>query len=225
LLVASNKGLYQIGEDGTLTLINDAPLSAVSYSHTSADELWAISDYQGNSMGNQLYHSTDGGATWSEVTDLFSYQMYPPLLLTAPADFPQLLTASVQESPMRVVWRVPAADGEEWDALAGISLLPSNLTSEQGMAWDTASRTLYVSNANGELLAAQNADTAAAGDVITVAIANFGSGTRPVPLAVGPGPILYVNLITASRPKLLRGTWDGSQWHWVELGLPLVGAG
>jgi hypothetical protein len=151
--------------------------------------------------------------------------MFPPLLLAAPKDFPQLLTASVQESPLRIVWRVPAADDDEWDALAGISLQPNHVTPEQGMAWDAQSHTLYVSNADGELLASENADTAAAEEVTAVSIANFGPGARPVPLAVAPGPILYVNLITSSRPKLLRGTWDGFEWHWVELGLPLVGAG
>lgn len=224
LLLATDKGLYRVGEDGALTLLNSDPFSAVSYSQSDPDELWALSDYRGDILGNQIYHSMDGGATWSEPYDRFSYQMFSPLLLTSPEDFPQLLTASVQESPIRVVWRVPALDSDEWDTLPELSLLPNSLTPEQGMAWDAQGHTLYLGDATGNLLMSDNVD-ATAEDVTAAAIAYFGPGTRPVPLAVAPGPVLYVNLLTPGHPMLLRGTWDGIRWYWVELGLPLVGAG
>jgi hypothetical protein len=62
-------------------------------------------------------------------------------------------------------------------------------------------------------------------DVTASVAEQFGPGYRPIPLAVGQGPSLYLNLLTTTSPKFVRGTWDGSRWHWVELRLPIVAAG
>jgi hypothetical protein len=59
----------------------------------------------------------------------------------------------------------------------------------------------------------------------TSIVEQFGIGSRPLPLAVGEGPTLYVNLITTYGPRFVRGTWDGDQWRWEEIRLPLVAAG
>ena len=70
-----------------------------------------------------------------------------------------------------------------------------------------------------------NVYATAAGDVTGTAVEPIGPGTRVIPLAVGGGPSLYMSLLTPSGPKLLRGTWDGATWLWVELQLPIVALG
>jgi len=60
LLVATDQGLYEVGEEGTLTLVRSDALTAVSYSHTNPDELWAVRE-------NRVYKSEDRGATWGEA--------------------------------------------------------------------------------------------------------------------------------------------------------------
>jgi WD40 repeat protein len=224
LLVATDKGLYRVAEDGALTLIHSDSFNGVSYSHTNLNELWAVGGDRQDRLGNQVYKSEDGGATWREASaNMYSYKMFAPLLMMPPNDNPQLVAGNSQDSPVRLVWR-GVANGF-WERLVGLPPLPVGLTDEQGMAWDAGNRTLYLSGAQGELFASHNVDTPNAADVTAAAVEYFGPGTRPIPLAVGQGPTLYVNLLTPSGPKFLRGTWDGSKWSWVQLSLPIVAAG
>jgi hypothetical protein len=121
------------------------------------------------------------------------------------------------------VWR-GAANGF-WERLATLPPLPNGLSAEPAMAWDADHRTLYLGGAKGELFASTGVDTPNVADVTATIVEQFGPGTRPIPLAVGQGPSLYINLLTPSGPRFLRGTWDGNDWHWIELFLPLVAAG
>jgi hypothetical protein len=217
LLITTDGGLHRVAADGALTLVHSEPFIGVSYSQTNRDELWAI-------RSGQVYKSEDRGATWGAASaNLESDRVYAPLLATPPNNNPQLLVGQPRDTPARIVWR-GAANGF-WERLVGLPVLPIYLSDEQGIAWDAGNRTLYLGGAQGELFASINVDTPNAGEVSADAVEQFGPGTRAIPLAVGQGPSLYVNLITPSGPRLLRGTWDGSAWQWVELRLPIVASG
>jgi hypothetical protein len=109
--------------------------------------------------------------------------------------------------------------------MVAMPILPNGLRDEQGMAWDADNRTLYLGGAQGELFASAVADAPDIAAVTATRVTEFGPGTRVIPLAVGQGPSLYLNLLTTYGPRLLRGVWDGTSWQWVELRLPLVAAG
>ena len=217
LLVASEQGLYRVADDGALTLIHNQSMRGVSYSHTNPNELWAVST-------GTVYKSEDGGETWGTASnELSSSELFAPLLLASPNNNPQIVVGHPVDRPAPVVWR--GAGNGFWERIDSLPYLPSWTAREQGMAWDEGNRTLYLSGAQGELYAVPNLNAPNLSEVSASIVEHFGVGTRPLPLAVGAGPSLYVNLLTTYGPRTLRGTWDGSMWHWVELRLPLVGAG
>lgn len=217
LLVASDQGLYRVADDGTLTLLHTQAIRGVSYSHTNPDELWAVGR-------DTVYKSTDGGATWGTASnELYSNELYAPLIQASPNNNPQIVVGHPFDRPAPVVWR--GSGNGFWARIDSLPYLPSWVNREQGMAWDEGNRTLYLSGAMGELYAVSNVDAPNIADVRASIVEHFGVGVRPFPLAVGAGPSLYVNLLTTYGPRPLRGTWDGRAWQWVELRLPLVGAG
>ena len=217
LLVATDKGLYGLGDDGSISLVHRDALFGVSYSHTNPNELWAV-------RHDGIYKSEDAGATWGPAgNNLSTHRLHAPVLMALPNNNPQLVVGQPADHPARILWR-GAANGF-WEPLANVPALPLYLTDEQGIAWDAGNRILYLGGEWGELLAVENVDAPAAGDVTATAVEHFGPGTRVIPLAVGGGPSLYMSLLTPSGPKLLRGTWDGATWLWVELQLPIVALG
>jgi hypothetical protein len=217
LLIASEQGLYRVGDDGALTLLHSDPISGVGYSHTNSNELWAA-------RGSQVFKSEDGGATWGEASaNLSTSDLFAPLLVTPPNNNPQVVIGVPNDGPIAVLWR--GAGNGFWERLAAMPFMPDQAAGEIGIAWDASNRTLYLSGTKGDLLASTNIDAPNIADVTASMVEQFGLGTRPVPLAVGQGPNLYVNLLTVAHPRLLRGTWDGNAWSWVELRLPLVAAG
>jgi hypothetical protein len=216
LLVASEEGLYRVAEDGALTPIHSESLFGVSYSPTDSDELWSV--YL------RVSKSEDGGTTWGEASNnLYTELLYAPLLLTSPNNNPQFVAEYSHYYLSMNVWR--GAGNGFWERIATLPTIANWMNRGQGIAWDAANRTFYLSGAQGELYAMWNADAPDIADVTAAIVEHFGPGTRPIPLAVAQGPTLYLNLITTYGPRFVRGDWDGSAWHWVELRLPLVAAG
>ena len=217
LMVATAQGLFRVADDGALLLVHPDALLGVSYSHTNANELWGV-------RSEGIVKSEDGGATWGTASaDLSAYRLFAPLLMAPPNNNPQMLAGLAQDTPAQVLWR-GAANGF-WQRLVEMPVLPLTLTDEQGIAWDAGNRTLYMGGAGGELFASDLLDAPDIANVTASIVEQFGPGTRPVPLAVGQGPSLYVNLLTPYGGRFLRGTWDGNTWQWVEMRLPIVAAG
>jgi WD40 repeat protein len=217
LLVTSEQGLYRVGEDGSLTLIHSDALVGVSYSHTNPNELWAV-------RNSAIYRSEDGGATWGSVSnDLNSSRLYAPLLNTPPNNNPQIVVGNAHDRPALVVWR--GSGNGFWERVDALPTIPAWNNREQGIAWDEGNRTFFFSGVRGELYKVDGIAAPDLAAIDTSIVEQFGIGSRPLPLAVGEGPTLYVNLITTYGPRFVRGTWDGDQWRWEEIRLPLVAAG
>jgi hypothetical protein len=218
MLIAARQGLFRFEEaDGSLRLVHDHPLEAVSYSHTDPDELWAVE-------GSDVLKSEDRGRTWRrERNELAVNRVYGPLLMASPNNNPQMVAGSGAAVPSIGVWR--GAGNGFWKPLPGMPVLPLGLAVGPGMAWDEANRTLYLGGGEGQLYASTNADAPDAETVAAALIEDFGLLGRPAPLAVAAGPTLYLTLWGPYGPRLLRGSWDGQMWSWLELRLPIVAAG
>jgi WD40 repeat protein len=217
LLLATEQGLYRRAANGTLTQINSMAMTAVSYSHTHPDELWAVTR-------NGVFKSEDGGATWGEAdANLFPNRLVGPLLMAAPNNNPQFVMGFPANVPALTHWR--GSGNGFWEQLTGLPPLPVYLRDGYGMAWDSQNQTLYLGGAAGELYASENAATPTAADAAATQIAQFGLGVRALPLAVGQGPTLYVTLLTPSGAVLVRGAWDGRAWEWTWLNLPVMAMG
>lgn len=217
LLFATAQGLYRRETDGGYTQINSLPMHAVSYSHTNPDELWGVTR-------DSVLKSEDGGATWGEAdANLFPNRLVGPMLMAAPNNNPQFLMGYPANVPALIHWR--GTGNGFWEQLPGLPPLPLYLRDGFGMAWDNQNQTLYLSGAAGELYASDNAAAPSAAAASAVQIAQFGLGVRAIPLAVGPGPTLYVTLLTPYGAELVRGEWDGRRWEWVWLNLPVMAMG
>ena len=217
-LVATQQGLFRYdAADGSLRLIHDRPLAAVSYSHTNQDELWAVA-------GSDVVKSEDGGRSWGLArNDLAVNRLYGPLLMASPNNNPQLVAGSASAMPSILVWR--SAGNGFWQPLPGLPVLSPFLAAGPGMAWDVGNRALYLGGNEGQLYVSTNVDEPDTRQVAAALATDFGLVGRPVPLAVGAGPALYLTLWGPYGPRLLRGSWDGQTWSWLELRLPIVAAG
>jgi WD40 repeat protein len=216
LLVASEEGLYRLAGEA-LTPIHGDTLLGVSYSQTDVDELWAVRTMS-------VDKSEDGGATWGQAGNgLQPLSLFAPLLLTPPNNNPQVVVMEPLAEPKIGLWR--GTGNGFWEELTEMPALPLGVAGTGGMAWDAGRRVLYLGGLDGELFASTALDAPNITSVTASVVEHFGAGVRPVVLAVGEGPALYLTLQTMYRPRLLRGTWDGSRWQWVELSLPLVPAG
>jgi hypothetical protein len=217
LLITTGEGLYEVEEDGALTLVHSDAFDAVSYSHTNPDELWAVRD-------NGVYKSEDGGETWGAASNnLEADTLYAPLLMAPSNNNPQVVMGEAEGLPLQLLWR--GTGNGFWEAIFLLTLAPDGVRDQQGMAWDAGNRTLYFIGLEGELVASETIDAVNLVDVSAETVAQFGLGTRVVPLAVGQGPSLYVTLHTYAGPRTLRAEWNGEEWSWLQLRLPVVAAG
>ncbi len=218
MLIATQQGLFRFDtSDGSLHLVHDQPLAAVSYAQTDPDELWAVT-------GSDVLKSEDGGRSWGKArNELAVNRLYGPLLMAAPNNNPQLVMGSGATTPTVGVWR--GAGNGFWTSLSGLPALPLGLATEPGLAWDGDHHTLYLGGGEGQLYATTNVDAPDATQAAATLVADFGLLGRPAPLAVGAGPTLYLTLWGPYGPRLVRGTWDGQTWSWLALRLPVVAAG
>jgi hypothetical protein len=202
---------------GSVTLLNTQPFVAVSYSHTNLNELWGVS-------GDTVYKSEDGGVTWGEASnELNTSTLVGPLLMAPPNNNPQFVAGPGLFTPSLLVWR--GAGNGFWKRPPELPALPLGLANATGMAWDSGNATLYLGGLHGELFASANAAATDERIVTAEVVHDFGDQGRPVPLAVGSGPTLYITRYDRFGPVLLRGVWNGDQWTWEELRLPIVAAG
>ena len=218
MLITAREGLFRFEpDDGTLYQVHDQPLTAVSYSHTNPDELWAVTN-------SDVLKSEDGGRTWGMArNNLAVNRLDSPVLMAAPNNNPQMVMGSGSAVPSIGVWR--GAGNGFWEPLSGLPVLPLGLAAGPGLAWDAGNRTLYLGGDAGQLYATTNVDAPDASQAAATLVYDFGLQGRPAPLAVGAGPTLYLTLWGSYGPRLVRGTWDGQTWTWLALRLPLVGAG
>ncbi|HXF61455.1 MAG TPA: WD40 repeat domain-containing protein, partial [Caldilineaceae bacterium] len=237
LLLATEQGLYRYhfkgiepatesdrtaARSGWVERIHPRPLKAVSFSHTNPNELWAIGS--GEDGRHVLLKSEDGGASWGEASlELSAQSLYGPLLMAPPNNNPQFVIGAGLDRPALTVWR--GTGNGFWKRLPRLPQLPLGLAHPPSLAWDSGNATLYLGGLHGELYASANAAATDEQAPVAAIVHDFGPYVRPLPLAVGAGPALYINHVQIFGPTFMRGVWDGTRWQWEEIRLPIVAAG